>query len=261
MASSAMLLHAASGLEKTLVGSGRDTVLKDTTVAQISALLYYKAQVFANLESNKEFQNKFKLIVFKQIQKDFGAYIDAQARSKPKSFHHVYEWKKIGTPLARLFKLNFINSDGLSFKLDYELLDSRYYVPNPKGQKKYKFVKKASIMEAGVPVKIAPRAAKRLVFEIDGATIFMPIGASVTVQNPGGRMAKQQFRSSYSRFFNSQLVSESFKKSGFEKIFKNAIDQSLSAPALVKSFKYSFSANSLALEANAALSKSFGGVI
>ena len=256
-----MLLHAASGLEKTLVSSNRDTVLRDTTVAQISALLYYKAQVLGNLENNKEFQNKFKTTVFKQIQKDFGAYIDAQARSKPKSFHHVYEWKKIGTPLARLFKLNFINSEGLSFKVDYELLDSRYYVPNPKGKKKYKFVKKASIMEAGVPVKIAPKASKRLVFEIDGATIFMPIGASVTVQNPGGRMVKQQFRSTYSRFFNSQLVGESFKKSGFEKIFKKAIEEALRAPTTIKSFKYAFSANAIGLEAKESLSKSFGGVL
>ncbi len=35
---------------------------------------------------------------------DFGNYIDALARSKPKSLHHVYEWQRAGNKTARLFK-------------------------------------------------------------------------------------------------------------------------------------------------------------
>jgi len=261
LASSTALLHAASGLEKHLVSRGRNTALVDSTVAQISAFLYYQSNVIAKLESNKEFQNQFKNVVFKQIQKDFGAYIDSQARTKPKSFHHVYEWKKVGTPLHRLFKLNFIDSEGLSFKIDYEFKDSRFFVPNSKGRKKYKFVKKAFVMEAGVAVKIAPKAAKRLVFEIGSSTIFMPKGASVTVPNPGGRMVKQQFRSAYRKFFSGQLINQSFKKSGFQNLFKKAIAQALSLPSDIKTVKYSFSPNVIQSQASAALSMSFGGVL
>ena len=47
-------------------------------------------------------------MLFKQIDKDFGQYIDALSRTKPKAFHHVYEWGKAGKPAARLFKLRTI---------------------------------------------------------------------------------------------------------------------------------------------------------
>ena len=69
------------------------------------------------LTNNKAFQNKFKTVIFDQIDKDFGEYIDAQARVKPKQLHHVYEWDKIGNAQARLFKLKRIDSGQLSFKV------------------------------------------------------------------------------------------------------------------------------------------------
>jgi len=105
--SSVLLIQAASGLEKLMYGT-KGGVLKDSTVAQISAFIYYEAQVVAKLTNNKAFQNKFKTVIFDQIDKDFGDYIDAQSRVKPKQLHHVYEWDKIGTKEARLFKLTFL---------------------------------------------------------------------------------------------------------------------------------------------------------
>jgi phosphopantetheine adenylyltransferase len=98
-------------------------------------------------------------------------YVDVQARANPRALHHVYEWSKPGNPAARLFDLNFIESSGLSFKLDYQLLESKSYVPNKKSGKRYKFVEKASVMESGMPVTIAPKSSKRLVFEIDGIKV------------------------------------------------------------------------------------------
>jgi len=109
--SSVLLVQAASGLEKLMSGS-RGGVLKDSTVAQISAFVYYEAHVVARLTSNKGFQNKFKTVIFDQISKDFGEYIDAQARIKPKQLHHVYEWDKVGNSQARLFKLNKVDVNG-----------------------------------------------------------------------------------------------------------------------------------------------------
>jgi len=66
------LLQASSGLERLMVGSAQAGVLRDSNVAQISAFLYYQANVAARLESNKSFQRLFKTTIFNQIEKDFG---------------------------------------------------------------------------------------------------------------------------------------------------------------------------------------------
>ena len=71
-------------------------------------------------------------------------------------------------------------------------------------------------MERGEAIQIAPRSAERLVFEIDGMTVFMPKGASVTVKRPGGVSVKNSFDLLYSRYFSGQLINETIKKSGFD---------------------------------------------
>ena len=55
-------------------------------------------------------------------------------------------------------------------------------------------------------------SSERLVFEIDGETVFMPKGQSVTVKRPGGSAATNQFTLAHSRFFSGRLVNESIKK-------------------------------------------------
>ena len=77
-----MLIQAASGLER-MMHSNQGGVLKDSTVAQISAYVYYEAAVISKLTTNKKFQQAFTKIIFDQIDTDFGNYIDALARSKP----------------------------------------------------------------------------------------------------------------------------------------------------------------------------------
>ena len=116
-----------------MVGSAAAGVLKDSNVAQISAFLYYQANVAARLESNKAFQRLFKTTIFNQIEKDFGLFIDSQARTKPKSLHHVYEWNKTGQSASRLFKLNQLDGIGLSFKINYEFKLSKSSVPSSSG--------------------------------------------------------------------------------------------------------------------------------
>lgn len=256
-----MLVAAASGLEGLMVGNRDNPMIKDSTVAQISAFVYYQSHVLAKLESNKEFQNLFGKVIFQQIEKDFTLFIDSQARTKPRSFHHVYEWGKAGNSQARLFKLNKLTQDGLSFKLDYEFLPSVTNVPNRSSKRRYKFENKASVMEAGMPVIISPKAAERLVFKIDNETVFMPKGASVTVQRPGGTAVTNQFRLAYSRWFSSDLVNLSIKKSGFQKIFNSSLTRALSIPGDIKRVKYSFSRNTIRTQADMALKQSFGGVL
>lgn len=263
MESDTALLRAASGLERLMVGMPKGSIIKDSNVAQISAFLYYQANVLANLEKNSAFQHLFRTTVFNQINKDFGEYMDSQSRLRPKALHHVYEWGKIGSPKARLFKLNMLQGNGLSFKLNYEFTLSKTRVPssNPKQKRKYIFENKASIMEKGMPIVIAPKSAQRLVFEMNGETIFMPKGASVTVKSPGGTATTNQFDLAYSRWFSGPLVSNSIKASGFKDIFGQKMSKALSIPNSIKKIQYSFSPNSIKMQAEEALVNSFGGAI
>ena len=255
-----MLIQAASGLERMMYANQKG-VLKDSTVAQISAYVYYEAAVIAKLTTNKAFQNAFSKIMFDQINLDFGNYIDALARSKPKSLHHVYEWKKTGNKSARLFKLNKTGQVGLSFGVNYEFLPSKSMVPASTGKRRHMFINKASIMEKGEPLVIRPKNADRLVFEIDGETVFMPKGASVTVRRPGGSGARNQFTLAHSRFFSGRLVNDSIKKSGFQRLFNSSMSKALGVPSDIKRVKYSFSANTIRSQADSALTLSFGGAM
>lgn len=253
------LIQASSGLRNLMVKS-KDGVLKESLVAQISAYVYYNAQVIAKLTSNASFRNKFKEIIFTQIEKDFGNFVDAQARIKPKSLHHVYEWNQAGDSEARLFKLNKLNTEGLGFSMTYELLPSKTFA-SAKGNRRHVFVNKAAVMEAGMPLKIAPRHSRRLVFETNGYKVFMPEGASVMVKRPGGAGVKNSFMMAYSRFFKSNLVNVSIKKSGFQQLFNRSMFRALKIPAEIKTVKYSFNPNTISIQADAALSAAFGGAL
>jgi hypothetical protein len=254
-----MLITAASGLERLMIGGPKDAIIRDSNVAQISAALYYQSNVISKLTTSKAFKNKFKKTLYTQINKDFGEYMDAQARIKPRSLHHVYEWKKAGNAQARLFKLNMIDTPGVSFKVDFEFKPSKSPVPAKKGRRRHVFINKASVMEAGMPLIIAPRAAERLVFETDTGTVFMPKGASVTVKRPGGSGVKNQFTLYYSRWFSGDLVNQSIKRSGFQQIFNLAMTKSLKLPASIKRIQYSFSPNSIKQMADSSVEAAFGG--
>jgi len=255
-----MLIQAASGLERMMYAN-QSGPLKDSTVAQISAFVYYEAAVISKLTSNAQFKALFTKTIFDQINTDFGNYVDALARSKPKSLHHVYEWKRNGNKESRLFKLNKISEEGLSFRVNHEFLPSRSMVPSSGGRRRHMFANKASIMEAGKPLVIRPKNAERLVFEVDGETVFMPKGRSVTVRRPGGSAATNQFTLAHSRFFSGRLVNESIKKSGFQRIFNSSITKALRVPSNIKKVQYSFSPNLIRSQADAALLSSFGGAM
>jgi hypothetical protein len=254
------LIQASSGLAPLMSKSAKG-IIEESLVAQVSAYLYYNANVIAKLTKNEAFKNKFKTIVFNQIEKDFGDYIDSQARVKPRSLHHVYEWKQAGKKESRLFKLNKYDSEGLSFNLGYEFIPSKSFVPG-EGKRRHVFVNKAAVMEAGMPLTIAPRFAERLVFEASGGyTVFMPKGASVTVRRPGGAGVKNSFAMTYNRFFTGNLVNISIKKSGFQQIFNSSMTKALNLPEDVKRVKYSFNPSTLSMQADAALTAAFGGAI
>jgi len=255
-----MALQAASGLVKLMAGQPVSGAIKDSTVAQISAAIFYKTNVLAKLTSNPAFQKSFNNTIFNQIDKDFGDYIDSKATVSPKSLHHVYEWDQTGIKEARLFKLNRISDIGLGFTVNYELMDSKSFVPAKGSRNRHVFIKKAEVMEQGKTVIITPRSSERLVFELDGETIFMPKGQSVTVTKPGGVATKNSFISAYKHFFTGNLVNMSIKKSGFQRLFNSAMTRALDTPVSIKKVQYRFSPNSVASQAEAALLAAFSGV-
>jgi len=258
--SSVALVQAASGLQRLMAGSSPG-LIKDTTVAQVSALLYYKSSVISKLTRNKAFINKFNKTIYDQLDKDFGLYMDAKARSQPKQHHHLYEWKKVGNKNQRLFDLKMIPNNGLGFSISYEFKQSKSLVPTKKGKHKHVFANKASVMEAGDPVIIKPKYSERLVFDVSGYTVFMPKGASVSVSKPGGPGVKNSFAVGFNYFFKSNLVSSSIKKSGFQAVFSADIAKALKTPSAIKKVQYQFSANTIDMQAEQALTQAFGGVL
>ena len=253
------LIQAASGLQKLMVKS-KGGILKESLVDQIAVYVYYNVQVISKLTTNAAFKNKFREVIFNQLEKDFSEYVDAQARVKPKTLHHVYEWNQVGDPESRLFKLNKLNTEGLGFSISYEFLPSKTFT-SAEGNRRHVFTRKASVMEAGMPLKIAPRHSKRLVFESNGYKVFMPEGASVVVKRPGGVGVKNAFMMTYSGFFKGSLVNASIKRSGFQRLFNNSMTKALRVPADIRTVKYTFNPNKIAVQADAALTSAFGAAL
>lgn len=246
MESKFLLVQAASGLERLMVGGSTRGVLKDSLVAQISAAIYYKSHAVIGLTESPKLKGAFRKIIFEQIQEDFGSFMDAQARSKPKTYHHVYEWKKAGSKEFRLFQLDTLQSEGMALRFSYSFKPSASLVPSSNSNRRHVFAQKATIMEEGRPLKISPRYAERLVFESKaGYTVYMPKGESVIVNRPGGSGVKGAFASAYKMFFTGNLVNLSIKKSGFQRIFTAAALRALSLPSDIKKVKYTFSPNAV----------------
>ena len=253
-----MMVQAASGLAKLMSGNPNTGAFKDSTVAQISAAIFYQANVMANVTTSKAFEKEFRSVIFNQIQKDFGEYMDAKARTEPSRYHHIYEWKRAGDATARLFELKAIDTEGLSFKISSAFKISKASVPNSFSKKRHVFKNKATVMEEGLPLIIKPKNAERLVFEVRGSMVFLPKGQSVTIKSAGGGKTTSRFRIAYAQFFRGNLVNMSIKRSGFQNIFNKKIARALKLPSEIKTVKYKFSPNTVLSNARAAVDSSFG---
>lgn len=248
---------ALGGAGKLMAGTKPKGGLDDGgTVAKIAAVIYYQSSVISEISKSSKLKTKYVDLLFNQIGKDLGAYIDMQARSKPKELHHVYEWKRVGVPISRLFKINKTNSDGYGLTFGLELRQSKTSVPNAYG-KKYIFKNKAFVMESGKPVTISPRQAERLVFEIGGKVIFMGIGRSVRVAKPGGKMVAGSVVKHYKKFVSGGMLKASMDKSGADKMMRNIVYKAMRVPSIIRIDSYSYSPSAVKNSARAAVN---GGV-
>lgn len=143
-------------------------------------------------------------------------YVDSEARSNPKALHHIYEWYQTGSPNSRLYDFNYtVSSLGLSFNSSFSQSKT---ISNGSSTP---FYNKAKIMEDGIPVTIAPKKANKLVFEIDGETIFTD--KEVTVLNPGGELVEGSFEKVVDEFFNVYFRQSFLQSSGIYSYLQNPI--------------------------------------
>lgn len=232
------IISKISGAEKVMnAGKTRGIITDNGSISKIAASLYYKAAALEYLVNSERAKQNVKTRVYNQLNKDFGVYVDSQARSFTSRLHHVYEWRRPGDSSARLWKLTMKSSNGYDMSFGYTFKQSRSEVPNTRSLKKYVFKEKARIMEYRIPVTIKPRAASiRLAFETkDGNFVVLPKGQSVRVNNPGGNNVYSGFGRTYEKFFRSPMAMESIERSNVSKALTSSVKRSTRIPAAISS--------------------------
>lgn len=160
--------------------------------------------------------------VFTMTATSFLRAMNIEAKANPKSYHHIYEWNKVGSPASRLFFLyKEVNSKGrLVIKPGF--VKSRTPVPIAKEllqpgktgksvSSRYVFRDKASVMESGKPVIF--RATKNIPMSDNGKIRFVAAGTVIKNYHPGGRQVKGSFEKFYDNWFATK-VNDVIRRSG-----------------------------------------------
>lgn len=151
-------------------------------------------------------------------------YIDSEARTNPQSLHHVYEWYKTGSPSARLFDIYpSVNRGGVSFNVAFSQSQTLSKGSNQP------FRDKAKVMEKGQKIKVKPKNASVLAFEIDGEEVFTR--KEVTILNPGGEQVKGSFKDIMDEFFSLYFSQSFLKTSGLYDYLKTPTAYKHNLPA------------------------------
>jgi hypothetical protein len=134
-------------------------------------------------------------------------FIDSSARTDPELLAHMYEWNMVGDQSSRLYDLDFsVSGTGLTFSSGFRQSSSI------KSGSNVPFYDKARIMEYGIPVKITPRKADVLAFNVDGQDVFTK--NPVLVDTPGGQYAKGGFEKTVDQFFSKYFSQAFLRASG-----------------------------------------------
>lgn len=141
-------------------------------------------------------------------------YLDASARVSPDLLHHVYEWYQTGSPEARLFDINYHAAAG-SLSINATFTQSTTI----KNGSKVPFYNKATVMEKGISVTVAPRSSQVLVFEDNGEQVFTK--QPVTIENPGGRQVVGGFEKVFTEFFERYFTQSFMVTSGIDQRIRN----------------------------------------
>lgn len=183
---------------------------------KILNLSSYQLSLVSNLHQDKTISSKISKSAAGVITEYFNKYYDSLAKRNKYMHKHVYEFDRGGDKDSRLFKANIKTSSNVA-TIKYSFIQSKK--PNRNG---YVFRNKASVMENGKTVRIRPKNAKVLSFNINGEQIFT--SKTVVIRYPGGKNVAGSFSKKLEEFMTTSKAKIVLKSSGFFK----TIDQGIS---------------------------------
>jgi hypothetical protein len=166
--------------------------------------------------SNKVVLEELANAVFTLSSQSFVKAMNIEAKGNPKTYHHIYEWNKIGLNSGRLFFLYKESSAGGKLIIKPGFIKSKTKVPvspellapgrtGKSVASRHIFRDKASIMESGKPVIF--RASKPTPIPSGGKLSFVAAGTIIRNYNPGGKKVKGSFEKFYNNWFNTKVNS------------------------------------------------------
>lgn len=126
-------------------------------------------------------------------------YIDSQARVNSESLHHVYEWNAVGSPDARLFKIqSFPSNNVILFEGNFLPSQSISETSNEP------FVDKANVMENSISIVVEPKNSDVLSFSDAGEVVFTT--KAIYIDSPGGDAVAGSFGKVVEDFFDNYFT-------------------------------------------------------
>lgn len=195
----------------------------------VTGTLNYELDVFWYANVDEKSMRRYNEKIFRNLETNFGKYIDAKARTQKDRYHHVYEWRQVGQKPGRLWRLSKTKSGPSSMRIKYNFVNSTkvadihpsLQIPGPGGRvvtKSAVFKRKAYVMEEGIPVTIRRKSANFLAiptrYEFQGKGNITFSKGPVTVRNPGGNNVRYSFARTFSGYFTSGLAIKQLKDSG-----------------------------------------------
>lgn len=128
--------------------------------------------------------------------KSFVKDLNSAAKANKKTYHHIYEWNRVGVNDARLFTVLKSGADSNSIALSIKFTKSKTKVPiaprlkrpGPSGKvvtRTKVFKDKAEVMEKNSPVSFI--AKRNVAYTTTGRDIvFKKRGSMVSIKRPGG---------------------------------------------------------------------------
>lgn len=164
---------------------------------KVTAMATYDSALLQKLYKNPVNKQKINRGAALLVKNYFNQYMDSKASQSYMSYHHVYEFDKVGDPDARLFNGVVTNTPDGSAIITYSFTQAKD--ANREG---YPFPNKAEVMEKGDPVVIYSKRGKYLRYMLkNGDFVISPMSY---VPHPGGASVKRSFQKTFNRFIGTQ---------------------------------------------------------
>lgn len=180
--------------------------------------------------------------VFTISSQAFVKDLNAKALARPSSFHHIYEWGRVGSTKDKLFQIRRSAIAGGNLKVTPFFVKSKSKVPIPKAlrtpgktgkfvKKEFVFRDKAQVMELGRPTRpfSAKGPGKALAFlGNNGKPLFIRYPRTAQILNPGGKRTTGSFFKAFEAWFRNPKKTElAVARSGYYKELEMGIAKTI----------------------------------